>query len=301
MLARALAQGIIGRELSEDELRAGPVERKGFSVMIRRTGDYGEDENGNPRKWHGPSVETDVACVFGVKGRSREIVDEHRALGKSTLYFDKGYTRSKGEAGHTEYSRISVNASHPAGYMMKQRWPSDRWERLGIQCKDRQPVGGHVLLAMSSAKYHEFNGLEPPEDYAIKRMKELQKQTKKQLIYRPKPSDKRAKPIPGMALSPSNSTIQDALRGCHCVVTHGATAAMDAIIAGVPAMVLGKCISLPVGEKEVANIENPFFPDKHQRMDWLHAVAYQQWTAGELRAGIAWAHLKAEIERQAKK
>src|SRR5688500_2147229 len=98
MLAKALAEG---------------AKALGDYSEIRRTADYGEDEEGNDKKFPGPSPETDVACIFGVKGRSKDILKDHRLVGKATLYFDKGYTRAKGEGGHTLHSRISVNAAHP--------------------------------------------------------------------------------------------------------------------------------------------------------------------------------------------
>ena len=73
------------------------VRNAGDSFELRRTADYGEALEGPERKYPGPSPDTDVACCFGVKGRSREIVESHRGLGLATRMFDKGYTRDRGE------------------------------------------------------------------------------------------------------------------------------------------------------------------------------------------------------------
>lgn len=285
MLAKALAEG---------------AQRHGDTLEIRRTGQYGEDENENDLKYPGPSPDTDVACVFGVKGRSRRILDDHRAMGISTLFFDKGYSRRKGEGGHTEYSRISVNDWHPLKYMMRQPRGSDRWEKLGWRLPERtKSQSGHVLLCLSSQKYNDFHKLGPCDDQAKAIIASIRKHTGRQIVYRPKPSSK-ARPLPGVLYSGGNSTMFDALRGAHCVVTHGATSALDAIVNGVPAVTLGACIASPVCEDDIEKIEDPKWFKQRDRETWAHAMAWCQWTTAELRSGVAWKHLKAEIELQRK-
>jgi len=132
MLAKALEEGLLAH---------------GDEFEMRRTADYGEDDLGNDLKWSGPTPDTDVACVFGVKGRSRQIMQEHLDIGKSVLYFDKGYTREKGgDAGQTLYSRISVNAASPVEYMMRENYGNIRWERLGLKLpRLSNNQDGHVL------------------------------------------------------------------------------------------------------------------------------------------------------------
>lgn len=264
----------------------------------RWNGDYGETDAGDDRKYPGPSKDTDVVCVFGVKGRSRAILEDHWLMGKSTLFFDKGYSRQKGEGGHTEYSRISVNAASPADYMMERKCSTDRWVKLNVNLQPRQSKGGHVLICGSSGKYHEFHRIGDPTEYNVKIVKRLLKLTSRQLIYRPKPSDHAARPIAGASYSHGECSIIQALRGAHCLVTHGSASAMDAIIQGVPAIVLGKGVASPVAENDLDKIEEARFPTYDDRLRWCFALAYCQWTTQELREGIAWDHLRREIERQ---
>lgn len=274
------------------------VRRTGDEFEIRRTGDYGETPDGDDLLYPGPSPDTDVACCFGVKGRSKQIIVDHRAVGKGTLFFDKGYSRGKGEGGHTEYSRISVNATDPLAYMMKQRRSDRRFRLLGVKLgRYSAYAGGHVLICGSSQKYHEFHKLDEPDTYAQKLVRVLRKHTQRQIIYRPKPSWKGARPIAGTSFSSGGCSIADALRGCHAVVTHGSAAAMDAVMAGVPAIVLGPSIALPVAEEDLAQVEQPRFPAEDERQRWCNAMAYCQWTTDELRDGSAWQELKAELTR----
>jgi hypothetical protein len=173
MLAKALALGAAAL---------------GDEVEIRRTAEYGETDKGDYLSFPGPTPDTEVAATFGVKGKSRLILTEHRAMGRATLLLDKGYTRSKGEGGHTEYSRVSVNAFSPAGYMMLTPRRNDRFLRLGIRHEIYgKKCGGHVLVCASSEKYHEFHKLPPPDVWASRLIGKLGKLTDRQIVYRPKP------------------------------------------------------------------------------------------------------------------
>lgn len=282
MLAEALALG---------------VRQHGDEVEIRRTAEYGETAAGDYLKYAGPSPDTEVAATFGVKGKSRVILSEHLAMRRSTLLFDKGYTRAKGEGGHTEYSRISVNAFSPARYMMQETRSRDRFKRLHIKLEPRTQLGSHVLVCGSSDKYHEFHKLPSCEAWASRLIGQLSKLTKRQIVYRPKPGTG-MKPLPGALYSSGNSTMAHALRDCYCVVTHGATAAMDAVFAGVPAIVLGESVASPVSGTDFATIDDLFWPDEGLRARWANAMAYTQWTTDELRSGEAWGHLRLELLQQ---
>lgn len=264
----------------------------GHDYELRRSADYGEDLDGNDLLWPGPSADTDVAVFFGVKGKSRRIMDDHLAMSKYTVMLDKGYSRSKGEAGHTEYSRAILNGPHPVDYMMKREYSADRFSKLGIliQARRKPTKDGHILFCGSTGKYHEFNNLSEPTEYAIHTFNKIRKVSQRHVVYRPKPSAKAAPALPGASYSWGSTGMSDALRGCHVVVTHGSSAAMDAVLSGVPALVLGKSIASPVSESDLANIEAPFYPDGELLHKWANAMAYCQWTNNELRSGEAINH-----------
>lgn len=286
MLARAFQNG---------------VKEHGDVMEIRRKAEYGENEDGSDRKWAGPSGDTDVCFVFGVKGN--QIFWDHKTLNIPVVYVDKGYTReTKGGDGHTLYSRCSINASSPINYMMQMRAKSDRFERLSLDIKKQRAAGaGHIIYAGSSQKYYDFHKLGDGTILAQKVFRRLKGLTNRQLVYRPKPGDKNAHPIMGAMLSTKAQSMADALRGCHAVVTYGASAVLDAVVAGVPAIVLGEAIAHPVAQLSMErsnDIENPNFPNEVERTKWLTNLAYCQWTAKEMSNGEAWQYLRAEIERQ---
>lgn len=272
------------------------IEAQGSTFEIRRTADYGEDDEGNDRKWPGPDPETDVAIVFGVKGISSQLLKDHLAMGKHTLFLDKGFTREKGENSHTKYTRVAVDATSPASYMMNRKHDSKRASALNINLESRKnPVSGHILYCGSSQKYNDFHGLGHSTAYAQKVFSSLRKLTPRQLIYRPKPSWKGYTFIKGSSHSPSSTSIHEALKGCFCLVTHGSTAAMDAVISGVPSIVLGQGIASPVASNQLESIVKPFWPDDETRMRWINAMSYCQWTLDEFRSGEAWEYIKGQL------
>lgn len=268
------------------------IRAHGDNFELRRTADYGED-----RKYEGPSPDTDIAICFGVKGKSAEIIKEHVALSKHAVYLDKGYTRQKGEGGHTLYTRLSIDSSSPVKYFQRKRHRSDRFDRLELKILQRkdQTSTGHILFCGSSQKYHDFNSLGDATEYAEKALFKLRKASHRQIVYRPKPSWTDAKPLPNYMFSNGSQDILDALRGCHALVTHGSSVAITAVLMGIPIVVLGETIMSPIAEADITKVDAPFWASSDQRHQWACDFAYCQWTQDEMRSGEAWAHVRTEL------
>lgn len=272
---------------------AQAARQAGDEFIIARTGDYGEE-----RKHEGPLPGTDVAIVFGVKGKSREIIEDHRMLRIATIYLDKGISRMKGRGGHTEYTRTIINGPSPSSYMMTRKFKSDRVKELGWGLEERREGGDYVLFLGSSGKYHDFHNLPPAQAYAEGVVKRLTKLTRLPVVYRPKPSDRAARPIANSLFSSGATDFTQALSRARTVVTHGSSAGVFAILYGIPVIGLGDSILSPVAESDLEKIDDPFWPEDDWRSRWANSVSYCQWTTDELEDGRAWAFLKNEIERQ---
>jgi UDP:flavonoid glycosyltransferase YjiC (YdhE family) len=72
---------------------------------------------------------------------------------------------------------------------------------------------------------------------------------------------------------------EEDLAEAFCVVTHSSNTAVEAILAGVPAFVLGQSAAQPFACNDLKMIEAPF------------VLADNQWTLKEIREGKAWADL----------
>lgn len=236
----------------------------------------------------------DVCCMVGVK--SRELFAAHYRIGVHTVMLDKGYTRHAVSGGVRawEYWRVAVDAHHPTHYLERIARPFDRAQRLGLTFAPWRKRGGHVLFAGSSQKYHHFYGLPDPTSYASKILKRLAKRTQRQLVYRPKPSWKDAVEIEGTTYSREGS-IDEALAGAHALVTHGSNACFEAVLRGVPCVVLGDAVAKSISSQAVEEIESPRLALNEERQQWLANLAYCQWTQVEMASGEAWAHIRPQI------
>jgi hypothetical protein len=74
----------------------------------------------------------------------------------------------------------------------------------------------------------------------------------------------------------------------HALVTFNSIAAVESILAGVPAFVLAPShVAEPVANRELSRIEDAFYPDQDLLMAWCHSMAYGQYHVKELRNGTA--------------
>lgn len=237
----------------------------------------------------------EAACMIGVK--SRELFQANWAAGIHTVMFDKGYSRHKapGPIRGWEYWRVSVDAHHPTANLMKVKRPTDRLERLGLEIFPWRETGEHILLAGSSAKYHEFYGLKEPTTFAKDVVRALRAITDRPIIYRPKPSWRDAVPITKTRFSVLPESMMDVLTNAWATVTHGSNACFESVISGIPCIVLGDGVAKPISSTSLDEIAAPRLASDEERTEWAASLAYQQWTLAEFYSGEAWATIKGQI------
>jgi hypothetical protein len=87
-----------------------------------------------------------------------------------------------------------------------------------------------------------------------------------------------------------HDSLEDSLNKANCFVTWNSTAAVDALIAGVPVVTFERSsIAWPMGSHTMDpnNIELRY-PAREQ---WFYNLAYAQWTLKEMKKGLPWRHL----------
>ena len=241
-----------------------------------------------------PTFDCDVAVMVGVK--SRELFHAHARAGVQLCYLDKGYARhSRTDAIRGwEYWRVAVNGHQPTG-KFRANYPSDRLDYIGWEFRPWRESGAQIVIAGSSQKYHDFYGLKNPTDWAAKLIKEIEGINPRVLVYRPKPSWKEAVPINGARFSQGEAGISDDLRGAHALVTHGSNACFEAMLAGVPSIILGDAVAKPISSTTLADIENPRLASNAEREAVLRWLAYCQFTMSEMHSGEAWQTIRKQI------
>lgn len=200
---------------------------------------------------------------------------------ENTVIFDCGYfRRERGLRGGMHF-RVSINEYHPTKLPAAK---AARWNKLNLELKNYYDPNGHALLAGRGRKTRIKSGTSKP-DWEIEAIKKIKAAYPgKKIIYRPKKMPRES--LPGTT-SDSFSSIEDLCRGCALVYAHSSNVANEAILYGVPAFAEGGpaadvCTGQPMTEAE--------------RLDFLHRLAWWQWSVDEVRRGDIWPWLFKQIK-----
>jgi hypothetical protein len=261
---------------------------------------YGDDiETVHNGSFEEVDPNVDVACVWGLMGNAIDIVNAYVNRNKRAIIFDKGLIRHMGVGGHY---RVGIDGPSPVKYMMRVPRSFERFERWRVQIKPRVSYKSilrqRILYCGSSQKYCNYYNLGDANEYAEDIFRQIKGIGKKiGLVYRPKPSWQGAREILDTEFSGGKRTLSSELEKCNLLITHGSAAAVEAILAGVPAITLGPCAAQYVSERVINNetIHDPFFPSDQARWQWLCALSYCQWSEDEMKSGEAWGFIRNEI------
>lgn len=234
--------------------------------------------------------EADVAIHYGFAEGLRRIFEQYRDEGRKAVYVDLGYWHRRKRTRFDGYHKLVLNSRHPTEYFQNKRHAPDRFNRLGVKIAPWRKAGRHIVVVGMSGKGALAEGFRP-EQWERQTIAQLRELTDRPIIYRPKPNWQEARPIPGTIFQ-RGVELDEALRNCHAVVCHHSNVAVDAILAGVPAICpIG--VASVMGGTDLTHIESPPMPDgRHQ---WAADIAYTQYTMDEMISGEAWQYLKSEV------
>lgn len=157
--------------------------------------------------------------------------------------------------------------------------PSDRWQQLQIKLQPRK-YGSKIIIAAPDEKPCKFYKIEQ-QQWIEQTVATIKRYTDRQIIIRqraPRREDR-------VRLDPLSAVLADDV---HALVTYNSVAAVESIIAGVPAFTLAPVNAAdPVASRGLANIDNPSWPDTLLREAWAHHLAYGQFHISEMRNGQA--------------
>ena len=209
--------------------------------------------------------------VRGVTKRKQ--MDACRRAGRDFYYIDTGYF---GNGRKKTYHRITKNNMQYLGEVRHRA--RDRLQATGWQMRKFRP-GANILLAPPSQKLLMCYDIDL-DTWLEQTVAELKLFTDREIIIRNKAS---------RSVRQSTDTMEMALeRNVHCLVTFSSIAAVEALLLGKPAIVLGPSAAAPVCSRAVKDIENPFIPSLDEVEEWLAHLAYCQFTEAEMRDGTAW-------------
>ncbi len=212
-------------------------------------------------------------ALFG-SPRRWELIAQARAEGRDWYYADHGYF------GRFKYYRVTRNAYQHDGVSGLTRGDPARLEALGVEIKPWRTSGDHVLICPPDQKFAALFGFNAAAwtGHVIAALRAL---TRRPLRLRGRDT---------------RGPLADDLAGAWCLVTYVSNAAVEAICAGVPAIVTGACAARPMAATDLRAVAEP--PTPHSREAWAALLANNQWTLDEIRAGQAWRALGPGQQRK---
>ena len=204
-------------------------------------------------------------ALFG-SPRRWNLLNQARAEGRDWFYADHAYF------GRFKYYRITRNAYQHDG----KTGPGSaaRFAAHGIDIKPWRKSGDHVLVCPPDAK---FAGLFNFDAGAW-----IAHVTAALTALTPRPIRIRDRACAD--LGPLGNDLAEAW----CLVTYVSNAAVEALCAGVPAIVTGACAARPLAATDLRAIVEP--PTPSGRAAWAAVLAANQWTFDEVRAGMTARH-----------
>ena len=155
-----------------------------------------------------------------------------------------------------------------------------RFQQTGAELKPWTFSGNHIVVVEQSEHFLSLSGA--GRNWLERTVLSLKQHTDRPIVIRRWRRDK----------DKASATLRADLRGAWALVTHMSAAATEAVLAGVPVFVSGRCAALPMASGELSKIENPKRPEG--REDWAGRLAASQWTLEELYNGDAWRILQNE-------
>lgn len=228
-----------------------------------------------------PSAEyqpTDLAVLWSAY--DIRIIAAQRRAGADYLIMERGYVR------RMEYASLGFNGLNGEADFVNADSPADRWLMLDIEMKPWKMSGDYVLLCGQKPGDASLHGRQPQQEYPQLAI-ELANIHRRPVYWRPHPEPARPLQVP---LEAHTRPLDEALAGAWCVVTLSSNVAVDATLSGTPAITLDtRSMAYTITRHDLMCSLVPWRPDRRQ---WAYNLAYAQWTAEEIAAGEAWAHLR---------
>jgi hypothetical protein len=201
--------------------------------------------------------------------------------GRDFYYMDSGYLGNlpgpRNPQGWKTWHRIVPNDLQHQDIIDR---PADRWQRLGIQPQPRR-YGRRIVLACPDQKPCRFYGIDQAT-WIRNTVNQLQSLTDRPVLIRERASSRQQR----TQQDPLNCMLQDDV---HVLVTFNSNAAVESILAGVPAIVLAPThAASPVAGTCLEQVESPPWPDTDKLYAWLCHLSYGQFHNTELADGTAY-------------
>jgi hypothetical protein len=239
----------------------------------------------------------DVAVIWSMlwAGRmkpNQQIWELYRSTGRPVIVAEVGMLRR----GLTW--KLGINGTGLTANYGQELIPN-RVSQLGLTLKPWTNSGYNIVVACQRSDSEQWVGQPPTVAWLTETARKIRQYSDKPIVIRPHPRQ-RISNIPGCVIeSPrpvpgtyDSFDYDQCLKTTWAVVNHNSGPGSQAIINGVPAFVGHSSLAMPVGNLNLADIENPKRPD---RTGWLINLSHTEWLLEEIAAGIPLSNLSSRL------
>lgn len=209
-----------------------------------------------------------------------KIMHQCRQDHRDFYYVDSGYFGNQISAGNVRgiklWHRIVRNDLQHSDILPR---PADRLQQLRIQFHARRH-GRRIIVAAPDDKPCRFYGINR-QQWITDTVATLQAHTDRPITVRERDPIR----LHRVVEDPLSAVLANDV---HALVTFNSAAAVESILAGVPAFVLAPShAAAPVANRDLCQIESPWWPDPDKIHAWACHLAYGQFHVRELKDGTA--------------
>lgn len=228
----------------------------------------------------------DVLLVYGLGGANRHQVGmDHVAAGGRLVALDVGYWQ---RVGGGRRWRVAIDGFHSPQYVMRGPDPgAARFRQAGLKVHGDRRIDGPIMLVGNAPKSNRVGA----QGWSARKARELRQAFPgREVLYRAKPK----RPLePGVDYNGViEGGIDEALRRVSLVVCRHSNVAVDACRLGVP-VVCDDGAAAAIYPQSLADYRRQ--PDFELRREFLHRLAWWQWSMDE--GPQFWAWLEGVLEQ----
>lgn len=243
----------------------------------------------------------DFAVIFGInkkgveKGRQRGgVIAALEEKGIPFIVLEKGFVR-RDEYFHVGWNGLNGHANQPGEHYYPYSWAQYRWDKLGVELKPMRPdVDDSVVLLCGQVPWDATVQDTDHGDWCLRTFDHLRALSSRHVVFRPHP---KASGYDYGIMVQSEVPYEEDLARAYAVVSYNSTTSALALIEGVHTFVSDRMsIAWPVAQRDLSFINDPPVISDDERQNWANRLAFQQWTANEMRNGECWEHMQWYFE-----
>ncbi|MCB4393861.1 hypothetical protein FZZ91_00625 [Synechococcus sp. HB1133] len=205
-----------------------------------------------------------VRLVWGVLRNSKAVIDDCIKNDLHFIYADHAYFKR----GHKISYRISPNSFECNTYKLCD---DKRRDLFNCRLEPWNQKGSKIIVCPPTDYFCEAHGT---YGWLNSTLKQLRKYTDRKIVIRKKPTE-----------GCESISLREQLQSAYALVTHSSNVAIESVCLGTPVFVSSASAASFVGQTNLAQIENPIYPD---RENWVNNLSYCQFSYEEIRNGSFW-------------